>query len=468
MARIQLFSGKTLVADASFIARVVNSGDYDRAVLPCVGSFTVPAAVAAAGFPRDRIFTSDVSIYSSVMGYLLDPDKRIEQMGLEPSEEVACFVEDATDDLDYAAGVLVAIGWLQQTRETRYHANLRREIVTHRALYRAELRAQLEQLVEAAGGIHYEDHDVRDVVASVADDPRAFLYFNLPGFKFGYTKMFGPAEEAFGWGGVVVQEFLPQYSGEVYESLVGKPVTAMTYVSSGTSSDRMEEVPPGWVKVYANVADEKKTGYLVTNQPHMDTSIHAPTLDHDIRHFPIYNDEEITPETQVAFVQVDEHTCLYYRDLFVHRLGITKAEQYFLMLLDGRVVTALGLHLRDFHLNKASFTDHIGEVFGITKTSRRYARLGKLFMLCLTSGDFKRLLLTIHTSMQFREPRGMRTSSITIHPEGKTDRSVMKLIYREEIGDGRYRLIYQADFRDDTWPETVQMWLRKWGGKSRA
>lgn len=436
-------------------------------ILPCVGSFTVPAAVAETGFPRDRIFTSDVSIYSSVIGYLLDPDKSVEQMGLEPSSEVICFVEDVSDEVDYVAGILVAIGWLQvPNKETRYHQNVRHEILANRSVYRAGVRQRLEALVEATGGIHYDDHDVRDVIAAAADDAGAFLYFNLPGFKFGYSKMFGDAEEAFGWGGVVVQEFLPEYSREVYESLVGKPITAVTYVSEGTSSDRVDDLPPKWVKIYANVTDRKKAGYLAANRE-LEIGVHARARDHEIQQFPIYNDEEITPDTQVAFVCVDGHTCLYYRDLFVHRLGAVASEQYFLMLLDGRVVTAMGLHLQHYHLQNSEVSDYIAETFGITKTSARYARLGKLFMLCLTSGDFKRFLMCTSPHMQFREPRGISTTSITVHPEGKTDRSVMKLALREKLDDGRFRLVYRADFRDDTWSEVLATWLRKWGDKRR-
>ena len=54
------------------------------------------------------------------------------------------------------------------------------------------------------------------------------------------------------------------------------------------------------------------------------------------------------------------------------------------------------------------------------------------------------------------------------HFEGKTDRSVMKLTFREQLKNGNYRVIYQGDFRDDTCSECIEKWLGKWGDVQRG
>jgi hypothetical protein len=133
------------------------------------------------------------------------------------------------------------------------------------------------------------------------------------------------------------------------------------------------------------------------------------------------------------------------------------------MLIDGRVCSACGIN--DQHLNHGT-SEYISEVFGITRTSQRYARLGKLFMLCLTSGGFRMALMRSRRSMQFRTPKGVQTTSITRHREGKTDRSVMKrhLVEEHEMG---YKIIYRADFREDTWQDCLNKWIDKWGSKTR-
>ncbi|GAA3172137.1 hypothetical protein [Nonomuraea salmonea] len=157
----------------------------------------------------------------------------------------------------------------------------------------------------------------------------------------------------------------------------------------------------------------------------------------------------------ISFELVDKDTCLHYRDLFVHRLGQTKAERYCLMLVDGRVTTAFGLHCRDVRLGASQ---HVGEVFGISVTSLRYARLGKLFMLALTSGEFRRWLQGRFSDMNQAVLEGISTASPTLHHEGKTDRGVLKLVKREPRPGGGFQLLYQGPFRDDTWAEVMRQW----------
>jgi cytidylate kinase len=56
----------------------------------------------------------------------------------------------------------------------------------------------------------------------------------------------------------------------------------------------------------------------------------------------------------------------------------------------------------------------------------------------------------------------------TVYEEGKTDRLALKLISREELEDGRFRIIYRGDFRDDSFADVVADWLKKHGERTRA
>jgi hypothetical protein len=219
----------------------------------------------------------------------------------------------------------------------------------------------------------------------------------------------------------------------------------------------------GWTPCFALPQNQERTDYIVGNFDVRQRYAHTRIDRKRPIPFEIYDDQEITKESVIQFVPVDACTALYYRDLFVHRLGSTIAEFYFLMLIDGRVTSACGIN--DQHLNHGT-SEYISEVFGITRTSQRYARLGKLFMLCLTSGSFRMALMRSRRSMQFRTPKGVQTTSITRHREGKTDRSVMKrhLVEEHEMG---YKIIYRADFREDTWKDCLNKWLDKWGEKTR-
>src|SRR5438552_11602578 len=107
-------------------------------------------------------------------------------------------------------------------------------------------------------------------------------------------------------------------------------------------------------------------------------------------------------------------------------------------------------------------------MFEISQSSSRYhLRLVKLFMLLLTSGEIKKRLCDI-LKLWLHEPAGIQTTSITVHEEGKTDRGALKVISRERLDDGRFRIIYRANFRDDSFADVVTEWLKKHGERRRS
>jgi len=66
------------------------------------------------------------------------------------------------------------------------------------------------------------------------------------------------------------------------------------------------------------------------------------------------------------------------------------------------------------------------------------------------------------------EPRGIQTTSIAVHEEGKTDRGALKAVSREKLEGGRFRIIYRGDFRDASLADVVADWLRRHGERRRA
>ena len=44
----------------------------------------------------------------------------------------------------------------------------------------------------------------------------------------------------------------------------------------------------------------------------------------------------------------------------------------------------------------------------------------------------------------------------------------MKIVIREKLDDGRFRIIYRGDFRDDSFADVVADWLKRHGQRTRA
>lgn len=451
-----IFLGVTTSPARDFAARTLLSKQKASVFMPCAGRFGVVEAALKNQAKPDSLFCSDIGLFSSIIGYLADPTKQFGDLGIVMPAN-APVGDGVQDDLDFAANImlLLKLGQIKSTHQ--YGVNTRKELTNNWTKYRNQVREKLEKLLATLRGIHYDIEDVWAVIDRARQDPNAALFVNVPTNKGGYKKMFADAE--IHWNEPTIKEYDPEAFPEMLQELSAAECAAVVYVQRN-----LELVPEaGWQTVFAQAYDIDRTDYLIANIPGVSPWAAHKSSKQPVKHIPIYDDEEITPETKISFERVNIETCSYYRDLFVHKLGITKAQDHLLMFIDGRVSTALGFNTR---LLRRFQSEYVHEVFGISRSSKRYHRFGKLFMLCLTSGSMKEFLMR-EMNFGIREPKGIQTTSITTFEEGKTDRSVMKLVHREQLPDGRFRVIYRADFRSDSWNDCITMWLKRWGKKTR-
>jgi hypothetical protein len=414
----------------------------------CAGRFTVVEAAIKAGVPPQNVYASDIGLFSSIIGYLADPAKKLDDPGiriLDPALEP----RGITDELDFAAHVMLILKLNQMKQPNLRGLYLREELFSPWNRSREAMRQQLEALVRNIAGIHYEIADIWDVVSRVSQEDVTF-YVSVPHYARGYTKMFRAPNLR--WNEPAIPEFNPKD----FPLLLEKLGTAKCHAFLCRRCDWTDEIPAPWKRVFGRPESREKALWIIANRS-MQAYAENKTGFGDIRKLPIYDDHEITPASKFRVLMVGLPTALYYRDLFVHRLGATTAARGFLLLVDGQVMTAFGIFIQDFLQFR---TQYLPEMFGITRSSRRYHRLGKLFMLLLTSGEMKKRLCDV-LRLWLHEPSGIQTTSITVHEEGKTDRGALKVVSRETLDDGRFRIIYRGDFRDDSFADVVADWLKK-------
>jgi hypothetical protein len=420
----------------------------------CAGRFSVVEAAIKAGVPPQNVFASDIGLFSSLVGYLADDSKRLEDLGVQILDS-DLEPRDVKDELDFAAHVMLILK-LNQMKQTNLRGlYLREELLSSWNRSREAMRQQLDTLVQNIAGIHYEIADIWDVVSRVSQEDVTF-YASVPHYARGYTKMFAAPNLKWNEPGI------PEFDPKTFPLLLEKLGPAECHAFLCRRCEWEEPIPVDWKKVYGK-PDEKRALWIIANRS-VDCRADNRTGFGDIRRLPIYDDHEITPASKFHVIMVGLPTALYYRDLFVHRLGATTADRGFLLLVDGQVMTAFGIFIQDF---LALRMQYLPEMFGITRSSKRYHRLGKLFMLLLTSGEMKKRLCDI-LKLWLHEPRGIQTTSITIHEEGKTDRGALKVVSRETLDDGRFRIIYRGDFRDDSFADVVADWLKRHGQRSRV
>src|ERR1019366_1369518 len=448
-----LFLGVVPRGARSYVAREIVRLDRPL-VNACVGRFSVVAAAIKDGVPPSQVQASDIGLFLSVIGYLSDPSKSIEQLSiriLDPDLEP----RDVKDELDFAAHIMLILK-LNQMKQTNLRGlYLREELRASWSRYRERVREELAALVEAIKGIRYELADIWDIIERAQPEDVTF-FASVPHYAGGYEKMF--AAPNLTWNEPTIPQFDPKRFPEMLAQL-GEAKCAALLCRRG---EWEEEVPLPWKRVFGRPESKDKALWIIANRS-MQAHAENKTGFGDIRKFPIYDDHEITAQSKFHVMMVGLPTALYYRDLFVHRLGATTADRGFLLLVDGQVMTAFGIFIQDFLQFR---NQYLPEMFGITRSSKRYKRLGKLFMLLLSSGEMKKRLCDI-LRLWLHEPAGIQTTSITVHEEGKTDRGVLKVVSRETLDDGRFRIIYRGDFRDDSFADVVADWLKKHGERRR-
>lgn len=462
-----IFEGVTTSPAREFLALCATSQQFKKIYMPAAGRFGSTMAIAKAGYPASSIYSSDVTLFSSLLGYLCDPSKDVKdlQISILPTETEAQFIRHAKDVWEWAAGVLLAIKRTRTAKTNGYEISIRQEMVVNQGMYIQHIAARVKAMVDILKGMHYEISDLRDVgaeaLANEVED--TMLSVDLPVAKGDYAKMFAEADRVISWTKPTLTMFEPGESVPYLRKFEG----ARCWIIAHRRDPK--GIPPNWPILFVSEQKRDKHEWLIANRDidlrHASTALvvrHQPHL------YPVYDDGEITPASRVDLIPVNHETATYYRDLFVHRLGSVNAESYLLsyllLLIDGKVTTAFGLYLSDVFSQK---TKYLAGVFGCTLTSQRYPRLSKLATLILVSKDTRDMLLATNRALHLREPWGMQTTTVTRHGKGTmTDRGVMKTVSVTPLPKGQgYKILNRTEWHDRTWSETIEHWLKKWGKK---
>lgn len=451
---LQIFQGVTTSPCRDYIAERIIEINPAKVYMPCAGRFGVVKSYINHGGKRNKLYSSDITLFTSLLGYLADDNKNINDLGLKFKGIFK--PQDSKNEINVAATVMLDIKYNQLNPKTKYGQDFRKELRLNQDMYIKQLEEKIKEFVFNMQGINYNIKDLWEVIGEAKDQEDAFLFVNVPTTKNGYTRMF--KEKKVEWDEPHIDEFDPDSFSNILKELKNSKCTSLIYVQK-----TLDKVIGNWNVIYSQPYKKDRIDYIIANRK-LKSFAHTKIKPVNHKEYYIYQDQKITKDTEIQIIKTDRDTALYYRDLFVHKLGSTNAESFWLMFIDGRLTTSFGLSMRDVFTQKSKY---VGEVFGITKTSKRHKRLGKLFMMCLTTTEMKRII-EANYNLGIRKIKGIKTTSITTHEEGKTDRGVMDLVHREILDTGQFRIIYQGEFRDESFDDVLNEWLNKYGHISRG
>lgn len=441
---------------------------YKKVHVPCTGQFTIVKCAIEAGYARENIYSSDVCLFSNVLGYLYSGQPLSELDFTIVDADLYEHYSKAETDIDRAAWIFMAMKMAQLRKDVYYERTYFLEIRRRMEHYHSKMVTMLKQYVDRYAGIHYEIKDVRDYfdknfVQTLGDD--TLVIMNPPAYSKGYTKMF------------IIDEYI-KFQWPVEEFDFGKEwMNCYQWSANNTSlpylwytSQKVVKNLPEEHVIYAHengkdnfsyflvpnydIVKDFKEGLYKVKFKNLSTSAQATQY----KMYP--KDRLLTLEDRITIRQISKETALYYRDLFAHRLGTTVAEVYFGVFVNDMLLSASGFNTSFLRRLQEKY---IFENFCFSISHDVYENLNRLSMMCLVSGEFKKFLYkdTLRGS-SYVQLLTFRTVCLTKYRKSKLNVNLLTLLSSERQENGTYKLVYEQPFyMDRTYQDCLRLYLEQ-------
>jgi hypothetical protein len=424
-------------------------------VTPCVGRFTIPTLAVQAGYKPENLISSDISLFSSVLGCTIMGLPLTDLQVQYHAPELQFLKEYSGTPLEGGA-ILYGMKICQIKTHLYYNLAIREEILRQPHKQIEKTQRDINQIAAPLKGSSYRIKDIFEELEGWWDKENAVIFINPPAFKGGYSKMFD-LRGMMSWNEPPIPEFDPTTGyTPIYNKMLEAPAVVILY--------QYRKCPEGWEDraIFGYEYMKDRVDYLLTNKPELFEKRAKGRTKTKIEPggYPLlFEHHTITRESKITFRPTSGKVALYYRDLFAHKLGATKAHIFYLAFIDGYLFATLGFHPE---VATTGYRPYIEETFGFCVPNRRYPRLNKLMMMLICSEEFKQQIIRDYPNiLLFKEMEELHTKCITTYPELKINRGILKLVKREKLPDGRYKLDYVSKFKPMTYQDCLIKWLER-------
>jgi hypothetical protein len=445
---LNTWDGPERTYSAGVLEKLLKAG-YNRYEEPAVGGFAMPLVAVGAGWSPQAMTTSDVHLYSSVLGELcagrgMDAlDVRLDGQliatpGSPPARQAAEVIWG-----QYLARIAPKTG-------TYYWSQLLSSISNASRDYVEALETQLTLLAERLAGLEYQHESLWDHLDRVADDPKAVIISNPPTYPGAYETFFD-TDGAVTWDAPDYEVFdAPVDIPRMVEMMEGR--AALLIVQQQQAPGRSAHPAPTYARqlsagqlvfMNSNRPDEVKSltaGIRVTNRR---MPAHAP------RRWPsLPDDYVITDDAVIATQPVDSATAEAYRGQWMHRISSAPGGMNVLLTIDGYAAGIIGYStstiVGGYAVKWAKYMI-LRFAFGSPHKTLRITRLATMVAL-MKETAWK--VASPKSSLAVGSAIGLVTVEMTRHPEAKGLRQLMTLADRQSHPDG-YKLVYIAEWIAD-------------------
>lgn len=420
------------------LLKIINFNEWSAAYVCCSGSFRIERALKGK-FPDLPVYSNDVSLYSTAVGYLAC-GKEFDIAFEGPLSFIEAH-EGVTSFFDRVAAVLVAC------EMARYGACKNLYAKQHFEYYIANFDYFLERAKDKLGKLlpkmpiqGYNACDWRDHVKEAIEKGAGIAAFP-PFFKGDYESQYKFVDENIRWEDPSYQIYDPKMLGDIIDGIdaSGVPYCVLSDQRFPNRKPVLEYVTGRKVPHYAYARTEKSSVRHIYKEPE------------PFAYDPI-DPAKLTKKSKVQIVQADSKQMDFIKDVYLQKTIIhTPGVANFLVFIDRMLVGGIIYSLPKFPTFGHNTIYLLSDV-----TICREAKLSKFIAYLATSQS----LLDVVSRKIIDRINFVVTTARTHKPVSMKYRGIYKVLNRRPADDPEEGNIinYGSDIRAETPQEMYQRW----------
>lgn len=452
----ELFYGVAKTHLRQISAELLKHNKYEKIVYFAAGSFNIAKAAILSGYEPSQIYCSDISIYSSLLGYLFSNQPISTMKGLELSEEIANEVELADDEFTKVATILWHMRAINLSK-MEYRLPELESFIIDKKSYIDQYISKLKKEYEILKGIHYEIDDINNVLRDYGEG--TCLIGFPPINKNDYEKIFdyGDAVDL----KVDIDMFVPEMFVDMFNQSIGWKSSFLAF-----TTHRFDDIDYKYIFAAKYNGDNKYDYSLFNHLEKIPPALKKFLLSNKVKPYaPLKGisifgpDDTIKEDSDISIKPMKAENALFYRSLWIHNLGTTSASSNYGLFVDNKLFAVVGIG--DISDLRKMQSDYVFLQYTASAPSNVYTNSVRLLEWCVTCTDFKKLLYTTLGSVnRFFRINGIKTVSITKHKYVKASKGIFKIISREkDKNTGLNKLSEYAIYRKETYSDCVKRFL---------
>lgn len=428
---------------------------YTKLVEPCAGAFAMSHLAVQSGFKPEQIEASDVSMFTSIMGYAIT-GKSLEELEIQAKGF-------SHEELLNPAIALYAWKYLSMVKNAgkEYFYNFMIDLEDRREEHIKAIEEQLQRAKELLGGMSYRALDMWEHMDEIIDDEQCIVIANPPTYTAGFEKYYDTGGRMT-WKEPEYQIFDPNTGLKQYMDMC-KDAKCLVLCYEENEPGKTAGIP-----VFARYGVRNGVNvYLTSNRPEEAADLangrkiarpgESKLEQLDCSMLP--RDYVITEKSKVQLCQIERAEAQYYRQLWTHNFVGSSAPINIAVLIDGKIAGVFGVDKSALTMGAfgTQVSDAIFLMYGMTVPHPNY-RLNRLLTMLAQNKEF---VFKICTDLEKEKVGHLKTVQMTKYPEAKEMRGIMKLTKRIPDKKMGFRLTYESELKDRTEKQTLEEWLRR-------